>query len=235
MATRTCLICRRTKTETLFARRHVPSEGRSGYRNHCLECYGAARKRAPPPLGEAAIQALARNVARSYARRAPWVALDDLVQEAHVAMLEAQRRGRFDPARGKEAAYLCVAASRAVGNFVRDHAPVKLPTRHFVAELTGIRRASREKFERWAERAGSDPREQLTSSLWGDKARARLYELAGQLRLGGAGLRVLYGEKPAQVAESLGRRRQEVYNATGKLRALAMADARMLELWQELA
>lgn len=37
--TRTCLLCGQTKPETEFARWEVPSQQRSGYRNHCLTCY----------------------------------------------------------------------------------------------------------------------------------------------------------------------------------------------------
>lgn len=156
---------------------------------------------------------IARKAAAKYKARCWWTDLDDLVQEATWAVLDARRR--FDPEKGRWDAYAWTAALRWLRGVVwKASAPVSASF-HKLAELEGLVRADVAALQS-KESMDPDPDQELSHNQWRSEVRGELRRLlddfAGPLR--GAVLAVMLEEKLHQeAAESFGVPRRELRGA----------------------
>lgn len=123
-------------------------------------------------LAESHMIKLAHAVAHKYQRRAWWATHDDLVQEAVIAILKAQRT--YNPNAGTPEGFYCYrAALYAVSRYLwQESAPVSggkdRPSKH----LCGLHRASEEVLD--TVEGGSTPEEQLHACVVHQVLRGRM-------------------------------------------------------------
>ncbi len=177
------------------------------------------------------IYTLADRIAGSYARKCWWSDLDDLKQEALVALVRAHQL--FDPQVGVPwEAYASLAASRAVARYLlKNSSPVSAPDCHSGAtNLVGLLRApvdeNWEDPEPWADALIDDKR-------WRAKVRMHVQELARQC--GGLhAVPVLLDDKQAsEVATAKAVPVKQVYKETRRVRDRARCDLTLYELWDQ--
>ena len=156
-----------------------------------------------------------RRVASRYQARCWWADLDDLKQEAWVAVLEAKET--WDPNFGVPLhGYVWRAASRRLGNYLWEQSvPVSAWKRHGNL-LRGVKRASVEVLDH----VEADPpgEAERVEQWWEDLS----WEVAKVVRAGHNGdvaERILLGrEKPADIAEELQWPVHRLWRATHRAR-----------------
>lgn len=188
-------------------------------------------------LGRTAqLDAVAHRVARRYAARCWWAGLDDLLQVARLACVEAERT--FDKRVGVPLdAYAWRAAVNSVRRYLwRMSAPVSASDHH-QTEVAGMHRApveaalDEEASEPWADAVLNDTR-------WRGRVRSQLFRiLARNMEIGDCLLAlrvVLDGERPAEVAREHSVPVAQVYEARRRAAALVLQSSQCYRLWQEL-
>jgi hypothetical protein len=188
------------------------------------------------------IQSNAKAIAHRYRRRCWWVPVDDIVQEATRAQLEAVKN--YDPERGPElGAYLWYAALYSARRLVHKlSAPVTHS--HRVEKLRHLTRTtlmipgtnedgSEASYDR-PELVEHDTPEAITHRVSvAAKVQARAFALLG---VDGArfAFSVIGGEFCAKdIVAVHGGEASEVYAATAQLRAVLSNDQELYELWRE--
>lgn len=152
----------------------------------------------------AALGEVVSEVVSAYAKKCWWADVNDLRQEAWIAVMES--RATWDPAKGSIKPYASVAARRAVGTFlVRASAPVSASW-HERHALYGLQRAPAEEIEARLDRHPALPRGGAPSDRgWADEV---LDDRRWRLRVLGRLLAVVGTEDEAGLDKIVGRLRR---------------------------
>lgn len=169
-----------------------------------------------------------KQVASAYARRCWWAGLDDLKQEARVAVLEARKT--FDPKRGTPfAAYARRACALALREWLwRESMPVSasshcIKSKAGVQKLRGLQRAPVSELRHHL--AAVPPTEAaLDHARWCRRVSGRLGEVIAAVDDAEMAALVLSGAAAHEVASAAGVPVRRVYRAAYRARQAARAD-----------
>ena len=176
------------------------------------------------------LEQVAIRAARKYKRRCWWACMDDLHQEARVAVIEAERT--FDPEVGVPVeGYAYRAAMLALRTYTwKQSAPVSASD-HTLESLRGVYHGQLEDVH---VDGGIAPDEDTELRRWHLRVRARIAGVLGEGEAGLLALRVLLGEaQPADVAREAEVPVAKVYAATLRARKAISEDLILYRLWKE--
>ena len=143
------------------------------------------------------VHKMARSIIWGYARRNPWIGIDELAQEAALAALEARRS--YDPEKGaSEDTYANFAVRCRLYQFIRrQRVPVTAGSSNLAQKLDGLQRVGvKELYYLWADYDDRD------RGIDMKRAAAAIRKLLDSMPEGDVAREVLLGEKkPREVAE----------------------------------